>query len=142
MEATVRAKPIEFWMASAPPTSAGGHALAAIAENCGESAMTVAPQIRKKNSSQPGDNASAANGSSKQQAPEIASATSATRALPAERLSMPPRMQPTAPIPMIEKASTEMLSPPKSEGSDERAISIGNTGEKRTDPDFTVAFDG
>ena len=106
IDSMVMAKPIEFWKARALPTISGVQALADMAEKCGESATTVAPQRSSKSSlTQPG--ASTSKGNSAQHIAERASAVAATRALPTRRLHQPPIRQPSAPIAIMAKASPD-----------------------------------
>jgi len=91
----VIANPALFWIASALPTSSGGHARADSAENCGESATTVTPHTTSNGNA--AIEWSARNGKTSPQASDAPSAAAATGALPKRRLNKPPRMHPTAP---------------------------------------------
>lgn len=101
METMPMLKPMAFCKASALPTISGGQAVADKAENCGESATTVAPQ----NSSTVISHADVVTkGKIAQQKADPASAVAATRALPKRWLSLPPSMQLNAPMPTTRKA--------------------------------------
>ena len=80
IDSMVMAKPIEFWKARALPTISGVQALADMAEKCGESATTVAPEEEQERFDPAG--ASTSKGNSAQHIAERASAVAATRALP------------------------------------------------------------
>ncbi len=81
MLSTVIKKPIEVDIVSAVPFASGGADWATRVENCGESAVTAIPHVKRiiRNT---GKLNPKINGDKKQQAPEIVNAVNATFALP------------------------------------------------------------
>jgi len=104
------ANPAEFCKASADPTDSGGQLLEAMAENCGESATTAAPQTMRNASNPNGEACDETHGKRKQQKPEIINAAAATRALPKRFVNEPPRRHPMDPAAIIAKESAEELA--------------------------------
>src|SRR5579859_4679361 len=109
MDAIVMANPTEFCSANTAPTRFDGAAAADKAENCGESATTAAPQTSNSARNTFGESCLQPTATTKQQNPETASDTAATRPLPTLRLMKPPTMHPNAPIAMIANASPGTL---------------------------------
>ena len=89
------------------PTACGGQALAERAENWAESAITAQPQTSSASTQTTQPARLASSGYSRHIAPEVASATAATRALPKRPLSRPARMQPSAPTAMTANDSAD-----------------------------------
>src|SRR6516225_3882847 len=125
IDTTVIAKPIEFCIASALPTRTGGQALAASAENCGESATTEAPHTMSVTTMTPGERWRQPRAKVSPHSPDIASAPTATRALPMRPDRTPPIREPNAPMPITTNDMPETVTPGKCTVSDVRATSNG-----------------
>ena len=97
IETIVKLKPIQFIIASAPPTCSAGQARAAKDENCGESAATNKPQTIIAPIKACVDS-SCTSGMIKHINPEPTRAQMAIFALPQYFVSAPPIMQPTPEI--------------------------------------------
>ena len=96
------AKPMEVTIVNAVPLFSAGADCATKVENCGESAVTVIPQIIKKNKNKNGGNWKLMK-ESRQQIPDAIKAQKATFLLPMYCESSPPRMQPALPLAMMMK---------------------------------------
>ena len=92
----------------AEPLFSAGAVAATNAENCGESAAALSPQIIRKQIKIKFIDVNM-NDEIKQQVQEMASATKATRALPIVFDSHPPTTQPTAPAEMAIKLMSGIL---------------------------------
>ena len=102
----VMAKPMETTKLNAVPLFSCGAVAATNAENCGESATTKNPQIRK-NDIKIIEEVSKNRGDRKQHKPEIISAITATFLLHVFFDTYPPVTQPILPIAIIKKLNKE-----------------------------------
>ncbi|MDT4872746.1 hypothetical protein FQZ97_1079480 [compost metagenome] len=130
MDTTVMANPMQFWIASAPPTASGGHALAASAENCGESATTEAPHAISSTRSAGAGSSRQPSAKIRPQAPDNARAPMATLALPRRWERTPPSKAPSAPTPITQNDNPETPSSGKLAANDVFATIRGTMVQK------------